>query len=92
MIFYIPLFSDVYIGDLTASGELGFQSLSGTVGVDSVDEKFGHFVFVFLLEMRFNLRNVLKINSTNKILDDHTRTAARQQVTLVLLISSGASG
>ena len=46
MIFNIPLFSDVYIGDLAASGELGFQSLSGTVGVDSVDEKFGHFVFV----------------------------------------------
>ena len=55
VIFNIPLFSDVYIGDLAASGELGFQSLSGTVGVDSVDEKFGHFVFVFLLEMRFIL-------------------------------------
>merc|ERR1719203_2732135 len=43
----IPLFSDVYIGDFTASGKFSFQDIPGTPSVHSIYKKLCHFVCFF---------------------------------------------
>merc|ERR1712037_166802 len=43
----IPLLSDVYIGDLTASGKFSLQDIPGTPSVHSIYKKLCHFVFFF---------------------------------------------
>merc|ERR1719446_984866 len=43
----IPLFSDVYIGDFTASGKFSLQDIPGTPSVHSIYKKLCHFVCFF---------------------------------------------
>ena len=45
--FNIPLFSDVYIGDFTASGKFSLQDIPGTPSVHSIYKKLCHFVCFF---------------------------------------------
>merc|ERR1719264_117930 len=43
----IPLLSDVYIGDFTASGKFSLQDIPGTPSVHSIYKKLCHFVCFF---------------------------------------------
>ena len=43
----LPLLSDVYIGDLTASGKFSLQDIPGTPSVHSIYKKLCHFVCFF---------------------------------------------
>ena len=60
----LPLLSDVYIGDLTASGKFSLQDIPGTPSVHSIYKKLCHFVCFFSWKYRLHEFTSRKDNET----------------------------